>query len=379
MISIIVFYFFSDEVQTVPAKKKFGRIELLLPPFYTFILHFLFSTIAYIESFFPPSHDTMTTIEHNRTPHLRPSPPSSETPFLFINKIPIVFSEDWDTGIGGGLWSTGLAIAKYFERHADSVTDNLIGLGKVKCSSKNYDERNLNTRAQENDENCVQREGLTALELGSGNGFLSVCLLALNASFKESHPGEPPLIEKLVVTDMVDHISLIEKTLRVNSHVWEEMYVKNLAEHESGDGENEGSAMNSYFGTPGNDDTPNVSDYYCDRGNEDSTTCKKVTVIAAEHRWGEQEIESSREEESKTGRHNQQNKEMDANVAIHNQKYDFIIGSDVAYRDHLHAPLISSLLHFSHEHTVSLIGITMNDTKPKFFDSLLEAGFRYER
>mmetsp|Transcript_23731 Transcript_23731/g.47308 ORF Transcript_23731/g.47308 Transcript_23731/m.47308 type:complete len:346 (-) Transcript_23731:131-1168(-) len=321
----------------------------------------------------------MTTIGHNRTPHLRPSPTPSISPFLFINKIPIVFSEDWDTGIGGGLWSTGLAIAKYFERHADIVTTNLIGLGRVKCSGKNTDERELNSWTQKSDENCVKREGLMALELGSGNGFLSVCLLALNASFKMSHPGEPPLIEKLVVTDMVDHISLIEKTLHVNSHVWEEMYVRNLAESGSGDGENEEGAMNSYFGTLGNDDTPNASDCDCDRGNDDTTTCKKVTVIAAEHRWGEQEIESIREEESKTRRHNQQSNEIDANVAIHNQKYDFIIGSDVAYRDHLHAPLISSLLHFSHEHTVSLIGITMNDTKPKFFDSLLEAGFRYER
>ncbi len=322
-----------------------------------------------------------TTIEQNRTHDLQPSPPSSVTPFLSINKIPIVFSEDWDTGIGGGLWSTGLAIAKYFERHAVDVTDNLIALGIVKCSrNNNTDEQHLNMRPQENDEHCIEREALTALELGSGNGFLSVCLLALNASFMKSHPGEPPLIKKLVVTDMADHIALIEKTLRVNSHVWEEMYVRNRAEEsESGDVENEGGARNSYVGTLGNDDTPNASDNNPDRRNEGTTTCKKVTVIAAEHRWGEQEIESIREEEEITSRHNSQTNENSANVAIHKQKYDFIIGSDVAYRDHLHAPLISSLIHFSHEHTLSLIGITMNDTKPKFFDSLLEAGFRYER
>lgn len=27
--------------------------------------------------------------------------------FIAINGIPIYFNEDWDTGIGGGLWTTG--------------------------------------------------------------------------------------------------------------------------------------------------------------------------------------------------------------------------------------------------------------------------------
>ena len=60
-------------------------------------------------------------------------------------------------------------------------------------------------------------------------------------------------------------------------------------------------------------------------------------------------------------------------------KFDFIFGSDVAYRDHLHEPLIASLLELSHETTICLIGVTMIDTKPKFFTSLWEAGFRYDR
>mmetsp|Transcript_35649 Transcript_35649/g.72315 ORF Transcript_35649/g.72315 Transcript_35649/m.72315 type:complete len:179 (-) Transcript_35649:1097-1633(-) len=59
--------------------------------------------------------------------------------------------------------------------------------------------------------------------------------------------------------------------------------------------------------------------------------------------------------------------------------FDFIFGSDLAYRDSLHAPLISSLDRLSHENTVSLIGVTMADTKPSFFQSLKKAGFRYER
>ena len=27
--------------------------------------------------------------------------------FLTINDVPIYFNEDWDIGIGGGLWTTG--------------------------------------------------------------------------------------------------------------------------------------------------------------------------------------------------------------------------------------------------------------------------------
>jgi len=61
------------------------------------------------------------------------------------------------------------------------------------------------------------------------------------------------------------------------------------------------------------------------------------------------------------------------------KKFDFIFGSDVAYRDHLHVPLIASIDKFSHEQTLSLIGVTMNDTKPIFFQKLVVAGFTYDR
>ena len=71
--------------------------------------------------------------------------------------------------------------------------------------------------------------------------------------------------------------------------------------------------------------------------------------------------------------------------------FDLIIGSDVAYRDYLHEPLIDALKEFSSSSssssssttsiipTVSLIGITMNDTKPIFFQKLIQAGFQYEK
>jgi hypothetical protein len=38
-----------------------------------------------------------------------------QKPFLIIGTIPIYFQEDWNTGIGGGLWSTGLAMAQYLQ------------------------------------------------------------------------------------------------------------------------------------------------------------------------------------------------------------------------------------------------------------------------
>jgi hypothetical protein len=65
--------------------------------------------------------------------------------------------------------------------------------------------------------------------------------------------------------------------------------------------------------------------------------------------------------------------------ALERKKFDLIVGSDVAYHEELYDILISSISRFSHESTVTLMGVTMNDTKPLFFHKLVEAGFRYER
>lgn len=241
--------------------------------------------------------------------------------FLSIDNIPIYFKEDWQIGIGGGLWSTGLAIAKYFERHSVDVSNNLKRLDGIKRKRLNI-------------------SGISAIELGSGNGLLSACLLALATS----HNNIP--LDNLVVTDLEDHLSLMENTMKVNSHVWDQLIVVKG-----------GSSTTSH-------------------GNPSHRKENKVSVTIAEHIWG-----SSDE-----------------------KKYDFIFGSDLAYRDSLHDPLISSLLQLSHQHTISLIGkfmldallsehpnfrtnniiiyyigVTMNDTKPEFFDKLRKAGFRYER
>jgi hypothetical protein len=208
-------------------------------------------------------------------------------PLLTINNIPIHFSQDWNTGIGGGLWSTGWAMAKYFEMHPTSIEKCLLRLGRLK--QLRYEQSGRTD----------QVNGVSAIELGSGNGFLSVCLLAAIAA-------NPNVLSKLVVTDMADHLRLMHSTIDANAHV--------------------------------------------------NKLCN-VDVSVEEHAWGS----------------------FDDGVSKDGQTYDFIFGTDLAYREYLYEPLISSLVRFSHEHTVSLIGVTMSDTRPKFFDLLREVGFRYER
>jgi predicted nicotinamide N-methyase len=176
------------------------------------------------------------------------------------NTKPIYLDEDWDSGIGGGLWSTGLALAKYFD--TPHAAHQLLQNNKK----------------------------LRVLELGSGNGFLSVCLMAVCNNN----------LEHVVITDTKEHLPLIERTLEANAGI-------------------------------------------VDR--------KQVSV--QEYLWGTK---------------------PDDPVS-----YDLIIGSDLAYRDELHDPLIASILDFSSSNTVTLLGVTMNDTRPIFFHKLGQAGLEYER
>jgi len=219
------------------------------------------------------SRETMTEAKQNDQPD----------PFLEIRDTPIYFQEDWQTGIGGGLWSTGHAMALY--------------------AKSDHAFRSIRELYKQHKKNAF--DGLSLLELGSGNGFLSICFLAL---------GQNMLVD-LVVTDTREHLDLIRQTFRANSHI------------------------------------------------STSKTAKKSTrVRILEHVWGQ--FDTTDEETS---------------LAITPASFDLIIGSDLAYRPDLHDPLIASLLHFSHSETVILLGVTMVDTGPEFFDKLIAAGFRYER
>mmetsp|Transcript_10731 Transcript_10731/g.15790 ORF Transcript_10731/g.15790 Transcript_10731/m.15790 type:complete len:231 (-) Transcript_10731:105-797(-) len=197
--------------------------------------------------------------------------------FLTINNEEVNFEEDWNVGIGGGLWSTGLAIAKYLEKHQSHIRENL--------------------------EELFPSKSLTVLELGSGNGFLAVCLLAL---LKDK-------IESLVVTDLADHLPLIKQTLDANHHL----------------------------------------------------PLGKVSLM--EHKWGE--FSAPKDGEIS----------LEARINKGDATFDLIVGSDVAYHSDLYDVLIQSLLAFSDHKTVILLGFTMTDTRPVFFQKLRENGFSYER
>lgn len=200
-------------------------------------------------------------------------------PFLIVDETPIYFEENWSTGIGGGLWPTGKAMAMYFINHRMLLRQNIQNLKRPESS-----------------------KGIKVLELGSGNGLLSVCLCA----------AARDLIEEIVVTDLEDHLELIERTLGANKGI-------------------------------------------LDLNEKQDSQGKRPLTKVKEHRWGV------------------------FGHGVENEKFDFIFGSDVVYRDWLYEPFIKSLKHFSHPGTISLIGVTMQDTKPKFFMLLKEHGFTYQR
>lgn len=130
------------------------------------------------------------------------------TPFLEINGAPIYFTDDWETGIGGGLWSTGLAMAKYFQSHSNQVRQSMQRLAATS--------------------NSAGRK-LTVLELGSGNGFLSVCLMAVARD----------LVGQLVITDTEDHLSLMKNTVQANDHIMDNASCQVVvAEHKWGEFDN---------------------------------------------------------------------------------------------------------------------------------------------
>jgi hypothetical protein len=258
--------------------------------------------------------------------------------FLTIKDTPVYFSEDWNAGIGGGLWSTGLAIARYLERHADDVAENLRGLVGLKNSSRGRgdgddDDDDDDDDDPEDDDSDGWGSTISALELGSGNGFLSACLLAVAA-----HHRIP--LSELVVTDVDDHLDLVTRTLRANSHVWDRLDVLRAGG---------GGMTNSEY------DGGSLGTTRRDVQRPSSAT----RVLVAEHLWGEFDPATS--------------------FIRTDKKYDFIFGSDVAYRNSLHEPLIASLVRFSHPQTLSLIGVTMTDTQPVFFELLTASGFRYEK
>ena len=208
---------------------------------------------------------------------------SQEPSFLTVHGVPIYFAENWRSGrIGGGLWSTGLALAKYLGTRPALESLRRHGLESGKT------------------------DGITVLELGSGNGFVAVCLAALATAAGD--PAGGVRIADVVATDAADHLDQIRATVAANPAA-----------------------------------TRNV----------------KRGVTVREHEWG-------------------CFPDGDGGEAIPS-KFDLIVGSDVAYREDLYDVLIESIRHYSHAKTVSLIGVTMEDTTTAFFEKLAAAGFAFQR
>lgn len=56
-----------------------------------------------------------------------PPPPSSSTlQHAFLGQT-LAVETQWDVGIGGGVWTTGLLVCEYFERHAEFFSRVLQG------------------------------------------------------------------------------------------------------------------------------------------------------------------------------------------------------------------------------------------------------------
>lgn len=241
------------------------------------------------------------------TPSSPMATPASK-PFLQVAGQPIYFEEDWNAGIGGGLWSTGTALARYF--------DSPHALQQLLHTTKRT--------------TATAPSSLSFLELGSGNGLLSVCWMAL---VRAALANEQNAIRqhRVVVTDTAEHLPLVRKTLQANSHI-----VKG--------------------------------------GNGNSSQEQQLEIHVAEHLWGEFDNNNECTSSSSSPQQQQHSNLLDGSF-----QFDFIIGSDVAYRKELYHPLIDSLQKFAHERTTILLGCTMADTTPRFFDELRRAGFAYQR
>jgi Lysine methyltransferase len=189
---------------------------------------------------------------------------ANKLPVLSIyNQYPVYLAEDWNSGIGGGLWSTGLAMANYF------------------CSP--HFQTQLRRIRQQKRRFATTDGAIRVLELGSGNGFLSVCLVVA-AMMQQDNTSESDIKESsssmTIDKDSIPLYATESNLKRISSEA--------TLQH--------GASLD---------------------------LSKYITV--EEYLWGEATTAS--------------------NLAPFTG-FDLIIGSDLAYRDELHDPLIAALAHF---------------------------------
>mmetsp|Transcript_58403 Transcript_58403/g.142827 ORF Transcript_58403/g.142827 Transcript_58403/m.142827 type:complete len:217 (-) Transcript_58403:678-1328(-) len=107
------------------------------------------------------------------------------------------------------------------------------------------------------------------------------------------------------------------------------------------------------------------------------------TITVEEYLWGDStdQLFLSNNDDNNDNTNNNEHEEEEG--------FDLIFGSDLAYRDDLHDPLIDAFQKLTPTSrtkrstttttTMILLGVTMIDTKPIFFHKLDDAGFHYEK
>jgi predicted nicotinamide N-methyase len=262
--------------------------------------------------------------------------------FVTVRGHPVRFREDWGAGIGGGLWSTGLAMARYLDtNHAFKSFSDLWAEHQQRRHRRILSTNPRGNHGSANDGDAARLSGsveatspppLRVLELGSGNGLLSACWLALAKSIIASseQDGSGPTTTRssgtlcqLYVTDTDEHLSLIRSTLAANAHLL---------------------------------------------GRE---TSQQVQVL--EYEWGKDWPGTDRDHDDVS---TPPNSDIESKPRA---TFDLIFGSDVAYRPELYQPLVASLALLSHRATRTYLGVTMADTRPEFFQQLTSAGFVYRK
>jgi hypothetical protein len=256
--------------------------------------------------------------------------PRSDPPVLTIHgKYPIFLQENWGSGIGGGLWSTGLALAYFFQ-----TPHFLRQLGRMWETKQGRDGASLGSSSVTSTASFENHVNI--LELGSGNGFLSVCLAvaARMTHTKDEDTYFAPTPVHIVATDTAEHLSLMQSTVDSN--------------------------LQRIFD-----------------GDQIASRC----ITVCEYLWGTDKSMLYCAQPSPSfpikDRHDNHPEPALA-------KFDLIIGSDLAYRDELHDPLIAAFEQFTasddKDNTpIILLGVTMLDTKPIFFHKLVQKGFQYEK
>jgi hypothetical protein len=164
-----------------------------------------------------------------------------------------------------------------------------------------------------------------------------------------NHNDVRPIHElQIVVTDTAEHLSLIQKTISMN------LKRSGVATSMTSNGHDGAGASPTVKG-----------DHF------------RPVVTVQQYLWGE-----STDRLLSCSSNSDDDDEHDGF-----DSFDIIIGSDLAYRDELHDPLIDAMTRATTSSTTSsatkstmiLLGVTMSDTKPIFFRKLYDAGFRYER